>query len=54
MSETPPEETPPQDGAEPPVEEEGNVALPVPVDSAAGTAGDGASSADTLPPSLPG
>ncbi|WP_338698648.1 hypothetical protein V2W30_20945 [Streptomyces sp. Q6] len=40
--------------AEEPAPDDGNVALPVPVDSAAGTAGDGGSSADTLPPSLPG
>ncbi|WP_353943393.1 hypothetical protein ABII15_18270 [Streptomyces sp. HUAS MG91] len=53
MSETPPEATPPPDSTEP-SQEEGNVALPVPVDSVAATAGDGGSSADTLPPPLPG
>jgi hypothetical protein len=33
--------------------DEGNVALPVPVDSPAATSGDGASPSETLPPALP-
>ncbi|MEV5606820.1 hypothetical protein [Streptomyces sp. NPDC052225] len=47
MSELPAEEPVPEPA------DDGNVALPVPVDSAAGAVGDGASTADTLPPSLP-
>ncbi|WP_189491365.1 hypothetical protein [Streptomyces antnestii] len=52
MSELPPEQPatePPDDSTEP----DGNVALPVPVDSPAASSGDGGSPAETLPPTLP-
>ncbi|MEU6389797.1 hypothetical protein [Streptomyces sp. NPDC046939] len=55
MSETPTEEVPSAGESEAPAPtDDGNVAQPVPIDSAAATAGDGGSSADSLPPSLPG